>query len=406
VSVKLKWDFLYDPDKYPLTLTENFVNELKQLEAAYLTIRSPSNWRKTFLLQSYHACLNLLAGFLQEFSTDYVTARKRDYDTQHSKLLKWHIEKMAADVELYRQLSDTGNSIAENVDSLLEAIRVADDGDDDTRLRELTILGAELRRSCRDVQAQLAKFTDDLQHRLKFLELRRNVTQTDSVERLTLLATLFLPMSLAAGLLSMQSRFKDLGYLLYDFVGVVVLLGCLAMVALAFIIALSFARELDSRLMWYPLYRGYIRWILAFWRVVSVALFTALLLASFLVGMFKNVVLGGRFLGYGTIVIASGPVLLISTFVVGVNVWIQMTRRRKQKRRAAETTDLEREPVQAERGGDPGGSMGSSENKNARGVTVNFVTDGQQGTGGAAEQVHNPHARTSNEGGPASGSPS
>lgn len=56
--------------------------------------------------------------------------------------------------------------------------------------------------------------------------------QALSVKRLTMLAAIFLPLSLASSLLSMGSRAADLGVLWYDYIGVSVLLIFLAAVVL------------------------------------------------------------------------------------------------------------------------------------------------------------------------------
>ena len=52
--------------------------------------------------------------------------------------------------------------------------------------------------------------------------------QAESLSRLTILATCFLPLSVSATVLSMQTRFFDLGFLLYDLAGVTFLLGLIA----------------------------------------------------------------------------------------------------------------------------------------------------------------------------------
>lgn len=59
---------------------------------------------------------------------------------------------------------------------------------------------------------------------------RFNVEQASSVSQLTLIAAFSLPLSLAAGILSMQTRFAQLDLLLYDFVGVVFLLATIAFI--------------------------------------------------------------------------------------------------------------------------------------------------------------------------------
>ena len=52
-----------------------------------------------------------------------------------------------------------------------------------------------------------------------------NVRESVSVKRLAILASIFLPLSLASSLLSMQTRFVNFHLLLYDFFGVFVLIG-------------------------------------------------------------------------------------------------------------------------------------------------------------------------------------
>ena len=46
-----------------------------------------------------------------------------------------------------------------------------------------------------------------------------------SIKRLSIIASLFLPLTLAASILNIQTRFKDLGLRLFDFLGVALLIG-------------------------------------------------------------------------------------------------------------------------------------------------------------------------------------
>ncbi len=57
------------------------------------------------------------------------------------------------------------------------------------------------------------------------------IKSADAAFRLATLATVFLPLSLASSLLAMTTRFKDLRLLLYDFLGVSVLLVTAALLA-------------------------------------------------------------------------------------------------------------------------------------------------------------------------------
>ncbi|KAF2243993.1 hypothetical protein BU26DRAFT_523534 [Trematosphaeria pertusa] len=138
----------------------------------------------------------------------------------------------------------------------------------------------------------------------KMLSNMLSIKQADSVNRPTLLAALFLPLSLSAGILSMQTRFADLHLLLYDFVGLIFLLGTVAAVLAI----------LDRHGL-----RVYDRIIdIAYgWRTVSKHLTRALqfaiaivwwlvFLVSFLVGMLSSVKLGLKVLGFE----AAGVVVL------------------------------------------------------------------------------------------------
>ncbi|RVD82152.1 uncharacterized protein DFL_006586 [Arthrobotrys flagrans] len=68
------------------------------------------------------------------------------------------------------------------------------------------------------------------------------------IRKLAILATIFLPLSLAAGLLSMQTRVSELGNLLYDYVGVVVTLAWILM----FYFAFDVSRMKGTALMLFP----------------------------------------------------------------------------------------------------------------------------------------------------------
>jgi hypothetical protein len=56
-----------------------------------------------------------------------------------------------------------------------------------------------------------------------------NTEQNASINQLILLAAFFLPLSLATDVLSIQSRFSELHLLLFDFVGVFLVVRTLAL---------------------------------------------------------------------------------------------------------------------------------------------------------------------------------
>lgn len=79
----------------------------------------------------------------------------------------------------------------------------------------------KLNRELRAISNSLTIHTGDLaprmEARLKFFEISRNIQESTSLWLLSLLAAIFLPLSLASSLLSMQTRLTELHYLLYDF---------------------------------------------------------------------------------------------------------------------------------------------------------------------------------------------
>ncbi|KAF2183197.1 hypothetical protein K469DRAFT_751765 [Zopfia rhizophila CBS 207.26] len=166
--------------------------------------------------------------------------------------------------------------------------------------------------------SELVKHTNRIDNRYQDLfSLNTTVSQTRqsfSVTILTVLAAVFLPLSLAAGVLSMQYRFNELGQRLYDFFGVAWIFCTFALVCGAFV-------RYGSRLLdkfWslkhldkhdYNTWRGDINGI-----TYSYVVGWILVLISFLLGMFlkDNGIdkLGYVFLGLGIGIFALSPVVV------------------------------------------------------------------------------------------------
>jgi hypothetical protein len=179
----------------------------------------------------------------------------------------------------------------------------------------------ELRGLCREASEQLQNFSDRLDHDMKYLELARNINQNRDVQQLTLLATIFLPLSLASGVLSMQTRFKDLGTLLYDFFGVVVLLAAIVLIFVILLSLVAVMKELDSKLLRNESYRESFRGKFLLAVNIGFFVFGCLVLSSFLVGMFKNVTLGARILGYGAAAVCGLWIVAFLLVLGGIMTW-------------------------------------------------------------------------------------
>ncbi|KAH7074089.1 hypothetical protein FB567DRAFT_583673 [Paraphoma chrysanthemicola] len=77
--------------------------------------------------------------------------------------------------------------------------------------------------------------------------IARNTQQANSVGRLTTLATVFLPFSIAGTVLSMQTRFQDLGWLLFDLFGVFCVFGTVAFVLITNVIQPDVTRRIHRK---------------------------------------------------------------------------------------------------------------------------------------------------------------
>ncbi|KUL89638.1 hypothetical protein ZTR_00488 [Talaromyces verruculosus] len=290
------------------------LESLLRLEPVYRPIRTDENWKQIFLLQYQHANLNLFLRSLQEFENEYVPQRRRDFDARSSKLRRWVLREMATDASYYCLLSNIGNDLAETLESLMNVamktlpeLQPSDFNTGTTFSR----IETELRECCKEVRNRLARLNNEMDKNVKFLDLDRTLKQARNVERLTILATIFLPLSLAAGVLSMQSRFKDMGVLLYDFLGVSVLLGVFAVAVVVSLAFFNLIEEDVTKLFKANIFKRI--WRLVLWYLaLHILAIGLLILTSFTVGMFKNVVLGWLILGYGLVVAIGGP------FVIGV----------------------------------------------------------------------------------------
>lgn len=159
------------------------------------------------------------------------------------------------------------------------------------------------------------------------------VRQASSLSSLTVLASIFLPLSLAAGILSMQYRFNELHLRIYDFFGVTVMLCTLA------IVAYLTSRWISNHLLreWYVrsgLWESqedtnevrvnrWVKWMLG--------LGWCLGLASFLVGMFLDYRTGLTMMAAALSVALFLPVVLLGT-QMGLSL-IQFIKDYNEKRR-------------------------------------------------------------------------
>jgi len=192
------------------------------------------------------------------------------------------------------------------------------------------------------LQHRIDDLTGNFNSMLEVKKILVEESQAQSVKRLTLIAAVFLPLSLASSLLSMQTRVIDLGVLWYDYFGICFLLffvGVNVYQAARMWDFLGSIRDTQTavfvelfrtiiprrkykviysifRLIIHPRFRG-IKW--RFLRDLLHNGFLAALLSSFCVGMFKSLSLAWKIAAYSAAGWVAGLFLLyFAMFCVNV----------------------------------------------------------------------------------------
>lgn len=270
------------------------------------------------LLWFSHVRILEMLDFMQDVKSAYRRLRGSWVDSRTSKLLPDLLDKVIEDSHFFKELSSIADKFSLEIESLVNSTSAAVDlgtsGNSENTAQSVRSLAEEIRGLSSQLRQEAHEIPDFLEHTLRFLELRRNLQESSGLWMLTVLASIFLPLSLACGILSMQTRLRDLHTLLYDFVGLVVLLLTLAGVFLMLIKVLTVVSEKlanrtrpSDRLQSITVKTLFVYELANLW---------ALILTSFIVGMVKDVYLGVTILGYGIAVIAGLHVLLVAVIWV------------------------------------------------------------------------------------------
>lgn len=305
ISKQRPFERKLDPNHWLITTTKTLIKDFIDLRDIYGHLLKRSKTTRDRKIITLLWFLNTQLIHVLESSKisrlTYLGLRSHILDALHSRLLPSVVDDVIEDVYLYGRLKNDADDLAFMVESLLDtAGHTCNDEDSKWILADVRGLCSELRRVAQELPRSL-------EHHLRLLEIRGNVHESRNQWILTALASIFLPVSLACSLLSMQTRFRDLHYLLYDFCGVVViLLTLVGMILLGFKLSMLLMENLEGRIRKSP------TWAFALATVyveklkiprlliaATVLCIWSFCLASFIVGMVIDVSLGGLILGYG-----------------------------------------------------------------------------------------------------------
>ena len=253
------------------------------------------------LLQYLHFHLTQVDMFVNEVDASYALKRHEQLDPRRISLTRPILSEIVVDAFCCEELRERSLVVIELVRPAIDILSetFADGLINQQAFRSLR---AEIRVECSALGKLSSRIVERFESRLKFFELFRGIQDSLRVWLLTLLVCIFLPMSLASGALSMQTRFASLHFLLYDFCGVITIIGSLVVTVflalkLMTIIAdlITKARARFGRLK----FPRALLWPVAVVFSSAVLLFWALIFTPFMVGMIKDIGLGLRILGYG-----------------------------------------------------------------------------------------------------------
>jgi hypothetical protein len=191
-------------------------------------LSTPEGFKKLFLLHYCSTILTEYSFFLSNVKLHYVSKRQSMIDPRYSVLRPSILEEIIADAYIYAEFHNVALDLTDPVASLISIIQSALANPNEWPA--FNTYAAEPHCHCNEITKVTSSFSARLDHDLKYLDVSRNMHESSQAWMLSVLASVFLPLSVATGLLSMQTRFSDLRLLLYDFCGTVVLVGTVLVV--------------------------------------------------------------------------------------------------------------------------------------------------------------------------------
>ncbi|KAF2133670.1 hypothetical protein P153DRAFT_96699 [Dothidotthia symphoricarpi CBS 119687] len=304
---------------------DQFCSDLQSPIQIYPTlgvqIASASGLKQLILLRYCHALIEDYSNLIYPLRADYAKRKEGLSDTRRTTLTMSMLKEIIRDAFFYEEVTERAAELARSVNTLVECLKPLLGGA--MNFPGFQCLAVELQSTCTDMEKIAVTMSATLDNHLRLFELSRGMHEAQSVRLLSILASIFLPLSLACGLLSMQTRFIDLHVLLYDFFGVLVLLGTIVIAILIVLRLHQWWKVLLSQLDRDQMFRRYVRPKGHIVFLCFLFLGWALLLSSFLVGMIKDVDLGLKILGYG-VSAAAGIcfVALIGIAGIAISVWL------------------------------------------------------------------------------------
>lgn len=214
--------------------------------------------------------------------------------------------------QLSLRLETSMEQLVRTMEYVMTSLEIENNWRDEPELQHELL---DLRHQCECGRA-FAKSLRDI--RQEDGELRQSAVEIKSAEdsaRLTLLAAIFLPLSLSTSLLAMTTRLKDLHVLLYDFVGVAIVLSCLAVVFYWIVRSVrKVSRAVKERHLIGFTKHPYLVAVARYYDSQVYSFCYIIIAVTFLIGMLHDITAGWATLAYIIAVLAA--LILSSTLIV------------------------------------------------------------------------------------------
>lgn len=197
---------------------KTFARDFEQLQDNYRPLLrkaySCQRRKQVLLLWFHHAHLSHTIRSFEEVRWIYQEVREPEVDSGRFESMPHLLDKVIIDANFFKGLEDMAEDLTTTLEVLLDVVGVGFENNGG-RDPEFNTVAADLRGLSSDLRRKAGDLPKTLAHHIHFLEMRRSINASYRTEILTILASIFLPLSLACGVLSMQTRLKDLNYLLY-----------------------------------------------------------------------------------------------------------------------------------------------------------------------------------------------
>ena len=315
----------------------------------YMVDGTRTQFSKALTLDFLHGCLSgWIDTVYPHYLTEYTDLFLKSGRAPSSEFVEEYTELFLQYEKIMEQGQDLINAIEFILQTLATTAANISPYFSDHRMRELTV---RIRFKCAQLTNLISRILDRRDRRYDLFMKDLNIGDSISIKRLTILAAIFLPLSLASGILSMQTRFVNLHLLLYDFLGVFLLVASFAV--LVYFVVRVFTTL--ARRDYMKVSAKYEPWKFKWWgdeaeddeinlgmdlffKYAGALCVWAVTITSFIVGMVLDVTLGLKILGYGLAALIGICLPVIGLLCCWVVLFALRNKRRERKRMKGESS--------------------------------------------------------------------